>query len=1041
VACSNFGAANAYNVFLLGDHTQVNASAEGPVAVGGSAAYRDYSVAAGLQPSPSLTGLVIAGNVNIVRGFNAGNTVVGFSSVVTEYSMGNRNGVGGQPLRDEPVDFATAGDYLRCSSQAWGMLPANGTVTNDFGTLQFRGTDPALNVFTFDGNNVDGNGRSLSGANGINFSLPAGSFSVVNVLGNNVGFGSYSITFSGDPGASPGSRILWNVPQATSFFHGGLVILGSILAPLAVVTANGSGQLNGQLIALSYNGGTNSLQERFIPYAGCLPEVCNSSSLTISKTVNGAVTFTGAPGTALTYVVTITNTGSATLTNLAIDDPDLGIMQTVPSLDPGQQFTLSVESTVESAKAGTAYTNTATATSDQTEAQAASASVEIVVAVLPVDVTLIKTADRLSALPGDEVIYTFTLKNNGNSDLRNAVLTDPTLGIRVPLGEVFDGELFVQPFRIPRDAVPGTPFINTASLEASNLPPPGFVEASASVLVTEAPGVTLAKNADVSVAFPGDTIRYTIGVTNDSATGSRANLTVNDAFLGLGKTIAVLPPNSMVAYSPEFTVPANSPAGSLIENTAVLVSDLGNQQASAAVRVGAKPGYLLLKDSDRDFANPGDKIIYAVTVINTGNTALTNLQISDTLTGSIETIPEIGIGETSRMLFSIVVPADATNGTRIVNSVVASGGGIDPKTASALVIVDVAPVPPIPPIPPVPPEPPAVVPELRVTGFADRATVLPNQTILFTGFVTNPVGITVRNIVLESPLFQYTGLAEQLLPGQTLELQAVFPVPPETPAGTVITASLRATSFRTAPAEAAVSVVVAALPRAELLLTTNRTEVLRNEQVTFTAVTMNTGNIDLVNVRIRDSLMLRDVTVNRFLVGATLTGSARVVASGPPGTVVEDTATLTAVQLAAPLSSTAGFAVYGLIVRIATDRSVVAVGERVNVAVTVSNPSLSFAVDIVLSQLVPSVTTAIDGSLRVDGTPRTGSPVAGVAVGTLATGASSVVQYALTVTEEPVGGTFDLSAEATFFFPLTRRQLRGVSAAVPVRILVEESEE
>ncbi|WP_372632053.1 collagen-binding domain-containing protein [Cohnella sp.] len=35
MACTNFGTANAYNVFLLGDHTQRNSQAGGLVAVGG----------------------------------------------------------------------------------------------------------------------------------------------------------------------------------------------------------------------------------------------------------------------------------------------------------------------------------------------------------------------------------------------------------------------------------------------------------------------------------------------------------------------------------------------------------------------------------------------------------------------------------------------------------------------------------------------------------------------------------------------------------------------------------------------------------------------------------------------------------------------------------------------------------------------------------------------------------------------------------------------------------------------------------------------
>lgn len=1033
MACTNFGAANAYNVFLLGDHTQINSQAGGLVAVGGNANYRDYSVCAGLTESPTLTGLVVAGNINIVRGTNKGNTVIGFSSAVTAYSMSNLNGVRGQPLRDNPLDFAAIGTTLQCSSQAWGALPANGTVTNDFGTLQFRGSDPTLNVFTFDGSNASGSGVSLASANGINFSIPAGSFVLANILGNNVGFGSYSITFTGDPGPAPGRRILWNVPQATAFFHRSLNIVGSVLAPFATITANGSGQINGQLIAQSYNGNTNSFQEVFVPYGGCLPEVCNAASLTLTKTANGASSFTGVPGMAITYIVTVTNSGGAPLTNVVINDSQLGIMQTVPTIEPGQQYSFTVESIVRDGKAGTSYSNISTASSDQTAAMESSSTIGI--GALPVNVSLVKTVDKMSALPGEEVVYTFRLINNGNTDLQDAVLSDPVLGIRVPLGNVFDGLLYTAAFQIPRNAAAGSEFTNVARLEASNIPEPGFITATASVSVQSAPGVTLTKTVEPTEAFPGETVRYTIGVMNDSSIASRINLRVRDDYLGLDKTIALLPSSSFVSYNPEFVIPANAAAGTKIVNTAVLVTGDETQQATAEVLVASRPGLLLLKDSDRDFANPGETVEYILTLINTGNTILTGILVTDSLTGLNETVPPIAIGGRTQLTVPYTVPASTPGGTQIVNTVVAQGGGIGQQTAASVLLINRI------PLPPMPPEPPAVQPELRVTGTADRPVVFPGQSILFTGFVTNPTGVTVRNIVLESPLFQYIGLAEQLLPGQTIELQALFPVAPQTPPGTTITASLSATSVRTAPAEAVATVIVADLPRADLKLTVDKPEVLQNEVVTFQVVTTNTGNLVLTGVRIFDALGLRDVTIQRFLVGAILIGRARLTVNSPPGSVVDNTVTLTARELTSPVTDTVAITVYGLLLHLTAVPLVVAVGDEVAVSLTVTNPSPSQATEVRVGQLVPAITSVVAGSLRVNGAPRTDDPAAGVVLGNLATSQSSTITYKLVVNSEPLGGSFDIQASASFFFPATVRQLRGLSQSNSVRIVVEEGEE
>lgn len=292
MACNNFGTASAYNVFLFGDHNQINATCGGRVAVGGNSTFRDYFVGTTLPISKTDAQLVIEGNVNIVRGRNNGNTVISTTSTVIQYTMLNLNGVPGQPLVDDVIDFAAEQTFLQCTSTGLAALQTNGTVAVQFGNLSLSGTDLGLNVFAFDGSDIAGSGRSLTTINEITFNIPNGSFALVNILGNNIGFGDYGIFVTGTDTAAPGTRIIYNVPQAAAFFHESLDIEGTLFAPFATVTANGSGHISGQLIAASYNGGTFSLTERNFVFGGCLPDVCGTTSMSVTKTVQGASSFT-----------------------------------------------------------------------------------------------------------------------------------------------------------------------------------------------------------------------------------------------------------------------------------------------------------------------------------------------------------------------------------------------------------------------------------------------------------------------------------------------------------------------------------------------------------------------------------------------------------------------------------------------------------------------------------------------------------------------------------------------------------------------------
>lgn len=231
---TNFGIANDFNLFILGNHTQSHVDSEGRVAVGGNATYSDYAVGSKLERSSTRADLIIGGNVNITSAQNLnGNTVISTKSNIINYGMDRSNGVN-NPIRADIIDFAAAGVFFENASQAWSKCNINGISQVKYGQLILEGTNPDCNVFLIDGNNVEGSGLSLDTIYQINIIVPEGSTALINIKGNNIGFGNYAIFYKGLTATTEnGQYYLWNFYEATSLWNNNLAIKGSVLAPKA----------------------------------------------------------------------------------------------------------------------------------------------------------------------------------------------------------------------------------------------------------------------------------------------------------------------------------------------------------------------------------------------------------------------------------------------------------------------------------------------------------------------------------------------------------------------------------------------------------------------------------------------------------------------------------------------------------------------------------------------------------------------------------------------------------------------------------------
>ena len=239
-AAFNLGAASDFNLFVLYDLTQPSSDTEGKVAVGRNASLNGYSVGDKLPNSYGTQDVLVVGE-NLEYGIGAvynGNVVYGNSSNLPKYSVSVTDGT---VRKDSVIDFAAARAYLTNLSLQLAAYPVNGTTTFQWGGIALTGTDPFLNVFRVDGNN-------LSAANDFAINVPNGSAVLVNFTGDSLKWsGGLEIT------GTDKANVLYNFSQTTKLKIQGIDVRGSILAPFADVYFV-TGVQNGQMIAKNVTG-------------------------------------------------------------------------------------------------------------------------------------------------------------------------------------------------------------------------------------------------------------------------------------------------------------------------------------------------------------------------------------------------------------------------------------------------------------------------------------------------------------------------------------------------------------------------------------------------------------------------------------------------------------------------------------------------------------------------------------------------------------------------------------------------------------------
>ena len=237
-----------------------------------------------------------------------------------------------------------------------------------------------------------------------------------------------------------------------------------------------------------------------------------------------------------------------------------------------------------------------------------------------------------------------------------------------------------------------------------------------------APNSTTAKTG--TTAEVGDTIKWTITITNNGDEAvtigtptdvlSVDGIAVDSSLVTISTSAAdsdgkyTIPGKvegqdaSSIVFTVEYTV-RDEDLNKQISNSATVngVSDT----ADDTVNVGVTPALSVIKTVNKTSVTVGDKIIYTITVKNTGNVDLTNVEVKDTFvdggTGKLTVkagdmkIGTLAVGKEAKIELEYTTTSDDRNGLK--NTAMATANGVEGKSSSVDVTVKSEPITPVGP--------------------------------------------------------------------------------------------------------------------------------------------------------------------------------------------------------------------------------------------------------------------------------------------------------------------------------------------------------
>jgi uncharacterized repeat protein (TIGR01451 family) len=476
-------------------------------------------------------------------------------------------------------------------------------------------------------------------------------------------------------------------------FGGHLAVGGSAGVLRAWGAGLGSSNINGgpyHIIVDAIDGAAVGNRDNQIQSSAILP---GSPSFTITKTASPLVT---SPGGTVTYTITVTNNGTASGSAMFIDNFDDRLSPTSPISNPtggtctrepsGTDRYFSCTTSLLAAGGGSqTFTYTATmptsfsgssgtggcatgqypVVNTVTLATGGTQTVTVCVTAAP-SFTVTKSASPNPADPGQTVTYTITVTNNGTASGSTTFIDnyDDRLTPTVPAGctaTTINGgdkvlscttgtiaaggnQVFTYTAVMPTTGTTGTNGCGETQFAVRNTVTLANGGTQTVTVCVNQPAFTISKSADLSVANPGQTVTYTITVTNvGTASGSTTFIdnyddrltptvpagctatTINNGDKVLSCTTGTIAAGGHQIFTYTAAMPTTFSGSSgtggcatgqfPVINTVTLANGGTDTET---VCVNAAPRFTVAKSASPNPANPGQTVTYTITVTNGG---------------------------------------------------------------------------------------------------------------------------------------------------------------------------------------------------------------------------------------------------------------------------------------------------------------------------------------------------------------------------------------------------------------------------------------
>ena len=489
-------------------------------------------------------------------------------------------------------------------------------------------------------------------------------------------------------------------------------------------------------------------------------------------------------GETITYKITVTNNGNLTAKNVEVKDDLTGDLWTVAVLKPSESkvFTASYVVTEADVLAGKVV-NEVTAdgeteipldpptekVEDPTEDPKPSLKVE--------KVTTSKPADGKAYVLGETITYKITVTNNGNLTAKNVEVKDDLTGDVWTIPSLAPGESkeFKASYVVTEDDVIAGKVVNEVTADGETeipLDPP--TEKVEDPTEDPKPHMTITKDttstpADGKAYGLGETITYKITAKNDG------NLTITDIKITDEKTgdewtVASLAPGESKEFTAKYVVTEDDIVAGKVVNEATGTGNTKDPEHPPVIDPGTKEDptvdpkahVTITKETTSKPANGesyglDETITYKITAKNDGNLTITNLKLTDALTGDNWTVASLAPGESKEFTASFKVTQKEIDAGKVVNEVTGEGESKLPD-------------PPV--IDPGTKEDKTTGPHLTVKKTlgntpANGTSYAIGEVILYVVQVVNDGGVTITGITVKDALTGDTWKIASLKPGET----------------------------------------------------------------------------------------------------------------------------------------------------------------------------------------------------------------------------------------------------------------------------------